>query len=92
MNNLSLPEESNIENVDVNTGNNVTLFNDNSHTFNEVTDQLMLAIQCDERTAFRLVFLVDKNGSAIVFSGSIDECVRVSNILELIGLKTSISI
>ena len=91
-NSLTFPKDDAVEESEIINKNNVTLFNDSNHTFDEVTNQLMVAIHCDEKTAFKLAFLVDRNGSAIVFGGSVDDCVRVSSILESIGLKTEISI
>ena len=91
-NSLNLPKEDNVEESEIINKNNVTLFNDSNHTFDQVTNQLMIAIHCDEKSAFKLAFLIDRNGSAVVFSGSIEECIIVSSILESIGLKTSISV
>jgi ATP-dependent Clp protease adaptor protein ClpS len=73
-------------------GNKVTLFNDNVHTFDEVTNQIMLATNVGEKEAFRLAYIADSRGSVIVYSGEMDECVKVSDILNAIGLKTQISV
>ncbi len=72
-------------------GSRVTLFNDNVHTFEEVTNQIMVAVGCGEKEAFRFAYMVDRNGSAVVYSGEVDDCVRVSAILQEIGLITEIS-
>jgi ATP-dependent Clp protease adaptor protein ClpS len=73
-------------------GNKVTLFNDNYHTFDEVVNQIMLAIGAGEKEAFRLAYIADSRGSVVVYAGDINECVRVSDVLGAIGLKTTINI
>ena len=80
------------EETSVELGNIVTLFNDEQHSYEQVTNQVMLATKCSEREAFKIAYLVDHKGSAIVFRGELDDCIRVSSILEKIGLKTTISV
>ena len=83
---LELSENSS----DTYSGNTVTLYNDESHTFDEVVMQVMKAIGCSEKDAFNLVYMADRNGSAHVFMGEIGECIIVSSVLQEIGLKTQI--
>jgi ATP-dependent Clp protease adapter protein ClpS len=71
-------------------GNTVVLYNDESHTFDEVTLQIMKAINCSEKEAFQITYMIDRSGSANVYIGEIGECIRVSSILQDIGLKTQI--
>lgn len=68
----------------------VVLFNDDWHTFDEVIAQLIKAINCTFEQARALAFEVHVKGKAIVFSGTMPECLRVSSVLEEIALHTQI--
>ncbi|MCS7012751.1 MAG: ATP-dependent Clp protease adaptor ClpS [Chloroherpetonaceae bacterium] len=68
----------------------VVLFNDDYHTFEEVINQLMKAIRCGREKAEAYTWEVHTKGKAIVFDGGMEECLRVSAILEEIHLKTEI--
>lgn len=68
----------------------VVLYNDDWHSFDEVINQLMLAVQCSFEKARSFAFEVHVKGKAIVFSGSMAECLRVSSVLEEIALHTQI--
>lgn len=82
------------ESIDDGTGNGlgtkVVLFNDNYHTFDQVIKQLMLAIKCSEETAFYHAQTIHTKGKSDVFKGDIQDCLRVSSILQEINLKTQI--
>ncbi len=68
----------------------VFLFNDDIHTFDEVIFQLIKAINCSIAKARTLAFEVHVKGKAMVFSGEMVNCLKVSSILEEIGLHTQI--
>jgi ATP-dependent Clp protease adaptor protein ClpS len=68
----------------------VILYNDDWHSFEEVINQLMKAIKCTFEIARDLTFEVHVRGKAIVFSGDMKDCLRVSSILEEIALNTEI--
>lgn len=68
----------------------VMLFNDNEHTFEEVIQQLMIAISCSRSKAERLTWLVHTHGRSMVFIGSMEACLQVSAVLEEIVLRTEI--
>lgn len=68
----------------------VVLYNDDWHTFEEVITQLMKATKCDFEKARALAFEVHVKGKAIVYKGSMDECLKVTSILEEIALNTQI--
>jgi ATP-dependent Clp protease adaptor protein ClpS len=68
----------------------VILFNDEIHTFEEVTGQLIKATGCDTARAEALTWEVHSTGKAAVFEGAMDRCVKVSGVLEEIGLHTQI--
>jgi ATP-dependent Clp protease adaptor protein ClpS len=70
--------------------NKVVLYNDNWHTFEEVIVQLIKAVKCTFEEARDYAFEVHTKGKAIVFSGSIKDCLRVSSVLEEIALNTQI--
>lgn len=88
--NKPLLEQS--EETDTLTGlvSRVVLFNDDWHTFDEVISQIIKAIKCNYETARGFAFEVHVKGKAIVFTGEMAECLRVSSILEEIALNTQI--
>ena len=77
--------ETNVETV-----YRVFLFNDNHHTFDEVIIQLIKAINCSFNKARTFAFEVHVKGKSMVFAGSMQECLKVSSILEEIELHTQI--
>ncbi|MGE5682049.1 MAG: ATP-dependent Clp protease adaptor ClpS [Bacillota bacterium] len=68
----------------------VVLFNDDWHTFDEVIVQLIKAIKCSYETAREFAFEVHVKGKAIVFNGQLQDCLKVTSILEEIALNTQI--
>ncbi len=68
----------------------VILFNDDWHTFDEVIDQLIKAVKCTFDQARGYAFEVHVKGKAIVYNGSLSECLKVSTILEEIALFTQV--
>ena len=78
------------ESTTVDTKYRVFLFNDNVHTFEEVITQLIKAINCSFEKAREFAFEVHVKGKAMVFSGSMQSCLKVSSILEEIALHTQI--
>ena len=68
----------------------VILFNDDIHTFDEVIAQLIKAIGCSTTRAEALAWEVHTAGKALCYEGSLGECLRVSGVLEEIGLHTQI--
>jgi ATP-dependent Clp protease adaptor protein ClpS len=86
------PEITNLEEekTDINLGSRVILFNDDWHTFEEVIAQIIKATRCSFIEARDRTFEVHVNGKAVVYSGEMEECLRVSGILEEILLHTQI--
>jgi ATP-dependent Clp protease adapter protein ClpS len=68
----------------------VILFNDNVHSFDDVISQLIKAIGCSSGQAEAFAWEVHTKGKACVFTGEIEKCLRVSGVLEEIGLHTQI--
>ncbi len=86
---IVLPEID--EKVSVQTSYHVLLYNDDIHTFDEVIAQLIKAIQCSFEKARDIAFEVHTKGKALVYSGSLTECLKISSILEEIALHTQIT-
>jgi ATP-dependent Clp protease adapter protein ClpS len=78
------------EKTDINLGSRVILFNDDLHTFEEVIAQIIKATKCSFIEARDKTFEVHVNGKAVVYSGELADCLRVSGILEEILLHTQI--
>lgn len=70
----------------------VILFNDDVHTFDEVIAQLIKALRCSTQKAESLAWEVHNNGKAVVYTGEMQECLRVNSVLEEIALHTQIEI
>lgn len=68
----------------------VVLFNDDWHTFDEVILQLIRAVKCSYEAARDFAFEVHVKGKAIVYNGVLEQCLKVSSILEEIELHTQI--
>jgi len=83
-------EEQTITKDEVGLPFNVLLFNDDWHSFDEVIKQIIKAIKCSMQKAKAITFEVHVKGKAVVFSGNLQECLKVSSILEEIALHTQI--
>ena len=68
----------------------VILFNDNTHTFEEVITQLCKATGCSPAEAEGKANEVHTRGKAIVYEGEVTDCLRVSGVLEEIALHTQV--
>lgn len=68
----------------------VILFNDDFHTFDEVTTQIIKAVACSYERAEELTWEVHNRGKACVYEGELEDCLRVSSVLEEIALHTQI--
>jgi ATP-dependent Clp protease adaptor protein ClpS len=86
------PQITNLEEekTDISLGSRVILFNDDLHTFEEVIAQIIKATKCSFIEARDKTFEVHVNGKAMVYSGEMADCLRVSGILEEILLHTQI--
>lgn len=69
----------------------VILYNDDWHTFDEVIEQLIKAVNCSYNKARSFAFEVHVKGKALVFSGDLQNCLKVSGILEEIALHTQVT-
>lgn len=68
----------------------VILFNDQTHSQDEVAIQIMKAIHCNISKAYDIMMTAHNNGSAIVYTGHKEKCELVSSILEEIRLSTKV--
>lgn len=68
----------------------VVLFNDDWHTFDEVISQLMKAVHCSFEKARDFAFEVHTKGKSCVYVGDLQNCLKVSSILEEIALHTQV--
>ena len=86
------PDISVIEEDETNIGleSRVLLFNDDWHSFEEVIIQLIKATKCSFDKAKQKTFEVHVKGKAVVFNGSVSDCLKVSGILEEIALHTQV--
>ena len=78
--------------TDVQTPARVILFNDDWHTFDEVIGQLIKALGCDSQKAETIAFEAHSKGKALVFEGSMPDCLRINGVLEEISLITQIEV
>jgi ATP-dependent Clp protease adaptor protein ClpS len=85
---LDMPELD--EEVVTKLSSRVLLFNDEWHSFEEVIEQIIKATGCAYDKAEDLTWEVHNAGKAMVYEGDMGECLRVSNVLEEILLRTQI--
>ncbi len=85
---LDMPELD--EEVVTKLSNRVILFNDEWHSFDEVIEQIIKATGCSYDKAEDLTWEVHNAGKAMVYEGDMGDCLRVSNVLEEIKLRTQI--
>jgi len=78
------------EEVSIKYAYKVILFNDDWHSFDEVIAQIMKAIHCNREKAISLTTQVHNMGKAVVFQGELQQCLKVSSVLEEIALHTQI--
>ena len=78
------------EKSSVDVESKVILFNDEWHTFEEVISQVIKAINCNFETARNITFEVHVKGKALVFTGQLTACLKVSGVLEEIALHTQV--
>ncbi len=79
-----------LESVGSDLRGKVILFNDDWHTFDEVIEQIIKATGYSYARAEAITWEVHTKGKAKVYEGAIEECIRVSAVLEEIHLKTQI--
>jgi ATP-dependent Clp protease adapter protein ClpS len=90
----STPEPEVLEDIEsgssVKYSARVILYNDDFHSFDEVIEQLIKALNCSFSKANYLALKAHSEGKAVVFKGPYHKCIRVSSILEEIALRTEI--
>ena len=87
-----LQKDQDDEDVEIQLPAKVILFNDQVHTFDEVIGQLIKAIGCDSAKAESIAWEVHNTGKAVAFEGPMNECLRISHVLEEIALHTQIEV
>lgn len=94
LNSPSAPEPEVLEDIEsgssVKYSARVILYNDDFHSFDEVIEQLIKALNCSFSKANYLALKAHSEGKAVVFKGPYQKCIRVSSILEEIALRTEI--
>ena len=83
-------EELLAEKTSITTPWYVVLFNDDIHTFDDVSIQLVKATGCPMSEAEGLAWTVHSKGKARVFDGDLESCLRVSGVLREIALVTEV--
>lgn len=78
------------EEITIGLASKVILYNDDWHTFDEVINQIIKATKCTYESARNLTFEVHVKGKAVVYSGDLKDCLKVSSVLEEIALNTEI--
>lgn len=66
------------------------LFNDNHHDMQEVSIQIIKAINCTAQTAANIMLEAHNKGRAIVITAHKEKCEHVATILEEIRLGTKV--
>ena len=69
---------------------NVILYNDDVHSFEEVIFQIQKATGASLQNAIEITLEAHASGRAICYSGSLEECNKVANILKEISLHVEV--
>lgn len=69
----------------------VILYNDDWHSFEEVIDQLIRALNCSYEKARGFAFEAHVKGKAIVFEGKLEKCLKIASVLEEIALHVEVA-
>jgi ATP-dependent Clp protease adapter protein ClpS len=90
--NAILPDKDIITGSFTNLGrpHKVVLFNDETHSMDEVIAQIMKAISCNQSHATAIMLEAHKSGRAIVYTGHLERCEYVESVLAEIRLSTKI--
>ncbi len=64
----------------------VTVFNNDTNTYEEVITILMIATGCDSEEAYVEAWEIDHLGQSVVHCASQEECLRVRDIIATIGI------
>ena len=65
----------------------VTVFNNESNTYEEVITVLMLATQCSAEEAYIETWEIDHYGQCVVHRADQSECEAVQKVISVIGIK-----
>jgi ATP-dependent Clp protease adapter protein ClpS len=89
---LEVPETESQEHIDDGASHEwkVILYNDDYHLFDEVVAQVQKATGYPYPRALEITYEAHTKGRAVVWAGSIEECLRVEGVLREIGLHTDI--
>jgi ATP-dependent Clp protease adaptor protein ClpS len=89
---LEVPESETLDRTDDWEGHvwQVILYNDDYHLFDQVVAQVQKATGYAYQRAYAITMEAHTTGRAVVWTGDIDECLRVEAVLREIGLHTDI--
>jgi ATP-dependent Clp protease adaptor protein ClpS len=89
---LEVPESETLEHIGDSEGHvwQVILYNDDYHPFDQVVAQVQKATGYAYPRAYAITMEAHTTGRAVVWSGAIEECLRVEAVLREIGLHTDI--
>jgi ATP-dependent Clp protease adaptor protein ClpS len=89
---LEVPESETLDRTDDWEGHvwQVILYNDDYHLFDQVVAQVQKATGYAYPRAYAITMEAHTTGRAVVWSGAIEECLRVEAVLREIGLHTDI--
>jgi ATP-dependent Clp protease adapter protein ClpS len=68
----------------------VVLHNDEEHSMEEVTAQIVKAIACSPQRAEEIMYEAHSKGRAVVIASHLERCEHVASVLEQIGLRIDI--
>jgi ATP-dependent Clp protease adapter protein ClpS len=85
-------QEKTIELTNISLGrlHKVVLYDDATHSMDEVVAQIQQAIHCDALHASGIMMQAHTNGRAIVITASLERCEHVEDVLCQIDLRTAI--
>jgi len=89
---LEVPESKALDHIGDWEGHvwQLILYNDDYHLFDQVVSQVQKATGYPYARALAITMEAHTTGRAVVWTGAIEECLRVESVLREIGLHTDI--
>lgn len=69
----------------------ITVFNNDTNTYDEVIEVLMIATACSEEEAYIETWEIDHLGHSVVHRAAEDECHTAAAIIAQIGIRVRVS-
>lgn len=93
---LQIDSDTNIPDIDSDTNNLedvycTLLYNDETHTFDQVINTLTSIVKCEQKEAVEYVTSIDRDGRSVVKCATFNACMKLKNEIEKKGIRSTLS-